>query len=44
MVLAFSALVPLPTWREAEEKKRLTAWLMVAQALVFAAIITAVAL
>lgn len=44
IALAFAALVPLPTWREDENRKRRAAWLMVAEALLFAAIITAVRL
>ncbi len=42
IALAFAALVPLPTWREEENRKRRAAWLMVTGALLLAAIVTAV--
>jgi hypothetical protein len=41
IALAFAVLVPLPTWRERENRKRFAAWLVVAEALLFAVIITA---
>ncbi len=42
--LMFAALVPLPAWREREERKRVAAWLMTAEALAIAGIVTIVRL
>jgi arginine exporter protein ArgO len=44
MALTLAALVPLPAWRERENRKSVAARAMVAEAVLIAAIITAVRL
>jgi predicted membrane protein len=42
--VALAAFMPLPDWQERDERKRVAAWAMVAEAAIFAAVITVIRL